>query len=149
MGMVSAAEIFAEETVCAPGDEKIVDVWLSETPTGLAGYIMKPVLKGDEVATIQFIPSEKFDLSNTDEETMTASALDLTHALSIGTEPILLGTLHISASKTGESILYFEITEMTDDIGDPIEVAQSGIKIQVQNEGLTVPAAIVGLDIQP
>ena len=144
IGMVSAAEIFAEEIVCAPGEEKIVDVWLSDIPTGLAGYIMQPIIKGDEIATIQFIPSEKFILSDIDEETKTAAALDLYNALLAGPNPVLLGTLHISAVKTGESVLYFEIHEITDDMGDPIEITQNGIKIQVQGEKIPVMA---GLDI--
>ena len=142
IGMVSAAEIFAEEIVCTPGEEKIVNVWLSGIPTGLTGYIMTPIIKGDEIATIQFIPSEKFILSNVDEETQTAAALDLYDALLAGPGPVLLGTLDISALKTGESVLYFEITEIIDDMGDPIEITQNGIKIQVLGEKIPI---MVGL----
>jgi len=147
IGMVSAAEIFAEEIVCAPGEEKIVEVWLSDTATGLAGYIMTPVFDGNEIATVQFLPSEEFVLSNVDEESMTASALDLYDALSAGSGPILLGTLQVSALQAGEGAVYFEIIEMTDDMGDFVEVTQSGIKIQVLGEN--VPFAIVGLPIRP
>ena len=147
IGIVSAAEIFAEKVVGAPGEEKIVEVWLSEAPTGLAGYIMAPILVGDEIATIQFIPSEEFILSDIDEENMTASALDLYDAVYAGSEPILLGTLHISAFRAGESVVYFEIVEITDDMGSPIEITQNGIHVQVLGE--KVPVTMVGLNIQP
>jgi hypothetical protein len=147
IGMVSAAEIFAEEIVCAPGEEKTVEIWLSETPTGLAGYIMTPIFKGDEIAIIQFTPSETFILSSVGEETMTASALDLYDALRVGEETILLGTLYVSALIAGESTVYFEITEITDDMGDPIEITHSDIKIQVQGEN--VPDTVVGLGTKP
>jgi hypothetical protein len=140
--MASAAEIFAEEVVCIPCETKIVEVWLSEAPTGFAKYIMTPVFDGDEIATVRFIPSENF-ISLNIEENMTVSAVDLYDVVRVGSGPVLLGTLDISTLKAGESVLYFEITEMTDDIGNPIEITQNGIKIQVQEKGL--PATIVGL----
>ena len=142
IGMASAAEIFAEEVVCVPCEEKIVEVWLSEAPTGFDRYIMTPVLDGDKIATVRFIPSEYFIHSNI-EESMTVSAVDLYDVVSVGSGPVLLGTLDISTLKAGESVLYFEITEMIDDIGNPIEITQNGIKIQVQGEGLS--ATIIGL----
>jgi len=142
-GVVSAAEIFAEDIVGLAGEEKIVEVWLSDAPAGLAGYIMTPVLTGPNVADISFIPSEQFALSVVDPDTHTVSALDLNDVITSGAAPFLLGTLHILAHEAGESVLYFDIAEMTDDMGEPIMVVQSGITIHVNAEGK--PSSMIGL----
>jgi hypothetical protein len=144
---VSAAEISAEDVVCLPGEEKVVEVWLSDVPASLAGYIMTPVLAGPNIADISFIPSEQFVLSAVDPDTHTVSALDLGDVLTSENAPFLLGTLQIIAYDVGETTLYFEIAEMTDDMGGEIIVTQTGITINVNAEER--PSSIIGLQAQP
>jgi len=144
---VSAAEISAEDIVCLPGEEKVVEVWLSDAPSGLAGYIMTPVLHGPVIADISFTPSEQFALFAVDPDTHTVSALDLNDVITSGDSPFLLGTLHILAHEAGECALYFDIAEMTDDMGEQIVVAQTGIIIHVNAEER--PPSIIGLLAHP
>ena len=147
VGLVSAAEISAKDIACNLGEERSVEVWLSDAPTGLAGYIVKPVLQGAGIADVSFFPSWQFGLSSVDPNTHTASALDLYAVMTPGSNPFLLGMLHIYARTAGESMLYFNIEEMTDHRGESIIANQKGIKIRVSEEER--PSSILGLGVYP
>ena len=142
-GMVSGAEIMAQEIVCAPGEERVVEVWLVDADAGLAGYIMTPSFNGDAISRLRFVPSDEFMLSEVDEESQRVAALDLYDALHLGSDSYLLGTLFIAASQGGKSVISFDITEMTDDMGEPLEVTQDGIHISVGEERSNI---MIGLD---
>jgi hypothetical protein len=146
-GLVSAAEISAKDVVSNLGEEKSIEIWLSDAPTGLAGYIITPVLQGEAIADVSFTPSWQFALSSVDSDTQTVSALDLYTVMTPGSSPFLLGTLHILGQAAGEGVLYFDISEMTDHKGEEIEVTQSGITIYVIEEEISSP--MVGLQIHP
>ena len=142
-GIVSGADITAQEIVCTPGEEREVDVWLTDADAGLAGYIMTPVFTGDAITSLRFIPSAEFMLSEVDEESQSVAALDLYDALHLGSDSYLLGTLFIATSQGGNSVISFDIAEMTDDMGEPVEVNQGGIHISVGEER---PNMVIGLD---
>jgi len=143
-GLASAAEITAKDIVLSLGEEKSVEVWLSDVPAGLAGFIITPVLQGEIIADISFIPSWQFELASVDPDTQTASALDLYSVMTSDSHSFLLGTLNIIGSATGESVLHFEITEMTDHNGDEIVVTQNGIAIQIIGDEKS--ASRIGID---
>ena len=146
-GLVSAAQISAKDVVCSVGGEKNVEVWLSDAPAGLAGYIVTPVLQGQSIADVSFIPSWQFALSSVDPDTQTASALDLYAVMTPEANPFLLGTLRVLGHAAGESVLYFNIAEMTDHVGEEIMVTQSGIPIHVIGEER--PLSMIGLEVNP
>jgi hypothetical protein len=145
-----AAELSADTITCDPGEEITAEIWLLGAVSGLSGYIMTPVLSGDTAADVLFTPAEFFALSDIDSESKTASAVDLLGSItteSAKSDPILLGTVLVSGTHAGEMVLSFDIREMTDDFGNPIEVSQKGINIIIGDGKST--RTMIGLDVQP
>lgn len=134
--------------ISAPGESADIPISLDSIPAGLAGYKMDIAFTTPGIAQITAVTMPEWAaLKNIDgtlpAESVTLTAVDLTDSLTTESVGPLLATVTVKGITAGSTALTLQVSELTDDSGNPIQFSLGDTSISVggtAQEPVQVPA---------
>lgn len=123
-----------------------MDIMLDQAPSGIAGYQLEISINpgsNAEIISVNFPASFSMNsASKLPSSSVNIVAVDLVDQIKSGASNIILATLGIKGLIDGEADVQVQITELTDDSGNPISVTVDNPHIKVGSTSPTVSPTI-------
>ena len=145
-GTVCAEKISLEDIKISTVGQKVeLSVLLDSAPTGIAGYKFTTSFAPAGVAHVSSVTMPEWAgikvVEGTPGEKVLVSALDLEMKVEAGTGPVQICTFGIEGVSEGAATLTLDITEITDDNGNPISVELTPATITIGSQ-TTAPVPV-------
>ena len=145
-GTVCAEKISLEDIKISTVGQKVeLSVLLDSAPTGIAGYKFSTSFAPAGVAHVSSVTMPEWAgikvVEGTPGEKVLVSALDLEMKVEAGTGPVQICTFGIEGVSEGAATLTLDITEITDDSGNPISAELTPATITVGSQ-TTAPVPV-------